>query len=500
MFLKALYDFSLTDRIAHYDGNESLSFTELWKRSENVACILIEKYPSKNPVVIYGDKENDMLSCMLGAMKAGKPYVCIPNYYPVQRLSEIIEDCHAEVIFSPSNILPEYNGLEIFTSEDIRKEPKFEVSKDYYVHHGDHICYIYTSGSTGKPKGVIISYDNLIEKIKCTRKGFDGTTTDRGIEVNLSPYSFSASLGFVYTILFLGNPFYGIHRSIIANLDLFIETLVEINPVSFFCTPSLMEKLLTHEKFSGQHITKLYNIVVGGEALTVSLINKIKKSFPKSRLVNAYGSTESSSVGFFVDVTNINLENEEIAPVGEINDPFSYIGDDDGEPLSEEGAIGEIIPHGQCVSVGYLNHPELNENVFFVNKNGERAYHTGDLAQIRNGYYYYIGRKDNQVKIGGNRVEFEEVEANMKKIEIVQDCAVTVRTDSEGVNTLVAFVVKSDKNKSDASAFLEIKGTMKKTVQFYLIPSKIIFMDSLPKNANMKIDRALLKKMAQESK
>lgn len=501
MILKSLYNYSLTNRIAACNGSDSLSFAALWERSEKIGAELIAKYNTASPVAIFGDKENDMLCCMFGAMKAGKPYICIPSYYPEKRITEMLKDSNADVVLNPSqNRLP-IDFLPILDREEIRKNTgKESVSPDHYGKPEQTACLIYTSGSTGKPKGIRYTYRNLEAKVKLTDEFMGPSITENGgTAVNLAAYSFSASFSFVFYVMATrGYTLHCIPRNIVQNAEKLIQDIHEIQPNLLGCTPTVIERLLSADSFNSHSFPSLQYICLGGEPLHRETAFQCKNRFPKARVLNALGVSEAVGAPLWIEVTqDLFSQDFSFFPVGVASTDYAYLIDDQ-QNNRKANEIGELVVCCDTVSPGYLNQTEQTRNAFFTDTHGRWAYRTGDLLEVKNGLYFFHGRLDNQVKIGGNRFEIEDVESNLRRLSYIKDCAAAVRTNEDGVNSLVAFIVCKEKDRPNIEIFMKIKKDMKNAVPSYMIPSKILFVDSIPKNINFKIDRTALAKMVQE--
>lgn len=504
MLFDKLREFSKTDRMAAFDGENFISFCELWKLSEAVALYL-QKYNSKLPVAIYGDKENEMLVCIYGSLKAGRPYVVLPSYYPQQRIDAILNDCGADIVLNPAEKRILNRDIEVLTYDDIKalavKYDGQEAPKENHVKPGDDICILYTSGSTGVPKGVVLTYENIMNKIEQSQITMkDVYSKDGGRAVNFSAYSFSASLGSVFnTVATAGATLYNVPKSVLKDHDELMKFLFEVQPNSLFGTPNLISRMLAAPEFDCVGFKSLRYICTGGEPLSAELAIRLKARFPDLILFNGYGTTETSACPMLCHITDeLIAKMKGYFPIGApIPETDVFLLDENDNVITSDNVVGELIIAGKCVSRGYLNRPELTDTAFFTTAKGERAYRTKDLAKRIDGLYYFVGRKDNQVKIGGNRIELEDVEANLRTVDIVRECSVTVKKGA--VDFLVAFVVLKDKSLSNMKAILAIKNELKAHVESHMIPQKIIFVDELPKNINMKVDRVALKNIVNET-
>lgn len=503
MIFDSLRRFADTERNAAFDGEKFISFRELWDRSEAVARYLIKNNEKHTPVAIFGDKENDMLVFMIGTLKAGMTYVVTPSFYPLKKTTAILGDINAKYILNADHTGKDVSvfGLKTLSSSDVdglckNTEP---VPEKYYSSGDDIACIIYTSGSTGTPKGVMLSFDNLVAKIAHSQEFLDPFLPENGRMLNFYSYAFSASLGSVYYAMAIrGATLYCVNRDIVTDAKKLSAVAESVQPHLILSTPSVISNLIATETFDGEHIKSLKQITFGGEPLAVNIARLVSAHFPETAVYNYYGTTESAGTPFYCRVTSELLSTtDKFYPFGMTSYKNGYLIDENGNIVTEENVTGEVVLNCDTVSRGYYKLPELTSKNFFYDTFGRWAYRTHDLAVIKNGYYYFVGRRDNQVKIGGNRIELEDVEANLRACEIVTDCAATVKRGE--TDSLVAFVIPSDPAFKGMKGFSAIKSFMRSRVEPAYIPQKIIFIDSLPKNLNGKLDRQALADLAQNS-
>jgi len=268
----------------------------------------------------------------------------------------------------------------------------------------------------------------------------------------------------------------------------------KVNPYTFDCSPQFLSMCLTDPEFNENTLTNLRMLSVGGENLSRRIGLDYMKSFPNVPLCNGYGATEMCAGPMWCTVTREMLEKYDVMPIGTpVAGSDCYIVDDEGNVVTEDGVVGELVVTGNCLAPGYLNDPERTAKVFRKNAAGEVCYHTNDLVSRYDGQYFYVGRKDNLVKVGGYRVEIEEVEEYISRIEEVEQCAVVPVTKEGRTVMLAAYIVLREKPSSVIAQIKKIRHELLEELQPYMVPQKIKFMDALPQNANGKVDRALLK-------
>ncbi len=253
------------------------------------------------------------------------------------------------------------------------------------------------------------------------------------------------------------------------------------------CTPS-MARMLSLNTESRETLSQINHLMIGGEALPVSLANELT-ALNKSTLTNMYGPTETT-----IWSTTQSLSGDmESVPIGRpIANTKIYILDKYRQP-SPPGVPGELFIGGEGVVRGYLNRPELTAERFIANPfdpaNDERIYWTGDLACYRDdGVIDFLGRIDHQVKIRGYRIELGEIENALDQNENIRESVVILREDTPGDQRLVAYYVVDDETPA-SNALRELLG---ESLPDYMVPSDFVVLEQLPLTPNGKVDRNAL--------
>lgn len=502
--LETVRKLASTDRIAAIGDGPDLTYHDLDANSESLAAFLLDKYPGKSPIILWGDKEHDMLVGVLAALKTGRPYVMVPNYYPEKRVQQIVEGCEpCAVFFSCDEPFP-CARCDAYDKQALQKvyadysgnhvDPSFCVQRD------DMVCLFYTSGSTGTPKGVIITRRNIEAFVDWWYP-----LSNLGIEeprmLNFTPYGFSSSIATIYNGLGkLGCTLYAVNKKLSANYPALLEYIFRVDPHYFDCTPSFADICLQDERFDSQGLPSMRQLSVGGEPCPHRIALKLLDAFPDSQIINGYGATETTIGTVACDITREMATSDLPLPIGYAS-PNSrcMIWDENGNELPD-GETGELIIVSDMISAGYYKDPERTAQAYFVAEDGTRGYHTHDLAWKKDGLIYYVGRADNMVKVGGYRVEMEEIERRLSQVSIVEQCAVAPAMEDQRTVMLVAYVVLKPDAKKGVAAISAIKKEMAQSVQAYMVPQKIVFLDQLPHNSNDKIDRHLLREMSKITK
>jgi D-alanine--poly(phosphoribitol) ligase subunit 1 len=158
----------------------------------------------------------------------------------------------------------------------------------------------------------------------------------------------------------------------------------------------------------------------------------------------------------------------------------------------DENERGELVIAGPHVSPGYLGRPDLTERVFFEYE-GLRAYRTGDWGRERDGLLFCEGRKDNQVKLHGYRVELGDVESHLRNLASVQDAVVLPVTKNGQVDSLAAFVILRERRDGpEFQITSELKAKLAERIPSYMLPRRLVYLDTFPMTTNGKADRRKL--------
>ena len=491
--LEALKKFADTGRTAIRWREDALSFAELDRRSDAFAAWLLRSFgDDRTPVMIYGHKEMEIPACMFGALKAGRGYVPVDTTFPRERAAQIMEEVHPRVIVDFYGL-----GLEaptVLNGDALEKifASGGEVSRESWI-TPEQVAYIlFTSGSTGRPKGVQVTAGNIASFDQGVAPWFE-LPGERGVCLNGISYSFDVSVCALYYALSRGMTLFTIDRNTLNDTPALFAALRASGVELWVSTPSLGEICLQSEQFSTELLPNVKKFVFCGEVMTCKLGRQMLERFPGARVYNAYGPTEATVLVTAVEVTEALCEARASLPIGysfsnvrcEITDPET------GERLPD-GKEGELLLLGGSVSPGYLNRPALNEARFFT-EDGVRGYRTGDLCCRENGLIYYLGRLDGQVKLNGFRVELEDVEQNLTRAPNVARAAVVPVMQDGKVTGLTAFVLLE---KPDGLTTLkrakQIKEALADKLPGYMIPRKILAVESFPLNTNGKVDKKAL--------
>lgn len=491
---------ALVNRGEHISG-EYISFARLDRESDAFAAWLLERFgDDRSPVLLYGHKESALLPCLYGALKSGRAYVPIDAVTPPARAEEIAAEIQPKAVvdftgtFHADAIVLDSEAL----SAILQTPPAREISPSEWVAGEDTAYILFTSGSTGKPKGVPITADNLT----AFHRGllpWMSSGEEKGVVLNQVSYAFDVSCCSLYTGLALGMTLFTVDKGMTENLGVLLDSLAGSGLTTWVSTPSFAEICMQSERFSGELLPKLERFLFCGEVLTHKLCDQLAERFPTSRVINTYGPTEATVLVTAVEVDEALRRSEHSIPIGApVDGMILRIVDGADNALAGEEEPGELLLLGGQVGPGYYGRPDLTAGRFFEDAaTGLRGYRTGDICYRKAGLYYYTGRADNQLKLGGYRIELEDIESNLARVENVSRAAVLPvwegNGDSEKVQYLTAFLLLEKPDElTPLKRTIQIKKGAAAFLPAYMIPRKMVYLDAFPLNQSGKIDKKAL--------
>jgi len=468
-------------------GN-AVDYEELCARSQRLAQQLRQLgIKPDDRVAIWMDRSIDFIVSIVGVLEAGAAYVPIDTSFPEERVLLILENSGARVLITDLEACEKVRAkLTVITPScsEVEATPETATRLD-----SDNLAYvIYTSGSTGVPKGVAMSHRGLSRLIHWQLDdGPKGLTT-----LQFTPVCFDVTLQEVFSTLCSGGTLVLAAEDWRRNPKLLLSELTEKKIERLFLPYVALQQLAKAAERDGSRPETLHHVITAGEQLIVTEAIARFFSAPECRLENQYGPTEAHLV------TSFNLPADSAAwpklpPIGAaVTDVNLYILDDKLDRVPA-GAPGELYVGGGGLARCYVNAPELTAERFvpnpFSSESGARMYKTGDVVRVtEGGLLDFIGRVDQQIKVRGFRVEPAEVELAITTHPLVQQAAVRLQTVADDVNALVGYVVTGGNQLTalDLSEYLE------KSLPDYMVPSRFVFLESLPLTSTGKVDQQKL--------
>jgi len=484
--------------IKHVDG-ERCSFSTLERLSSQIAYYLVEQGIEKNDVIaILNNKSNTSYAIMVACLKIGAIYTNLDPKSPEERFEKMLGICQPKLkfYFEDQKLLDEgSDGAINYESQDflnhIQNQQDTLPLVNIRVKGSDPAYIMFTSGSTGFPKGVVISHQNILNFIKWAKNTYDVTCND--VFTNINPMHFDNSVFDFYSSLFNGAALVPVGDNLTRNPKRMIEALNKVSPTIWFSVPSMLVFVLNMRALTKEDVPSLRTVTFGGEGFPKNQLRKLWSFWGnRVRFVNVYGPTECTCICSSYEVSEKDLEDDDLLPLGPIAPNFYAVVLDENENQVKVGSIGELGIGGENVGIGYYNNPEKTVHAFVVDPTVKSAemiiYKSGDLVkQNAEGMLFFAGRKDNQIKKMGYRIELEEIENALNSLNGVFESAVIYVDNQKYRSKIIAFV----KSEIDAK---ELKEKLKKKLPLYMIPDAYHYVDALPKNQNGKINRIALKK------
>lgn len=486
-----------------YPSGETHSYAQINKLSNKIARALLSREIKRgNVVAIFNEKSPEAFSLMLACLKIGAIYTNLDTTSPWTRLEKMITSCLPAIIFfdtlgstikkNVNKHLPEITCMEL-QDVDFKKlldDLAGDNLEETVAIDGNNSAYImFTSGSTGFPKGAVMSHSNVLNFIQWGRQTFEVTEED--IFTNANPLYFDNSVFDFYASIYNGATLVPLVNELVKNARPLVEAINQSKCTLWFSVPSLLVYLLTTKTLSKNDFQNIRRVSFGGEGFPK---NKLKQLFDlfgdRITLYNVYGPTECTCICSSYIITEKDFENmNELAPLGFLAPNFSY----EILPLDNTNTnYGELALIGPCVGLGYYNDFERTAASFVQNEKSlfsQLMYKTGDLVEKgTNGYLYFKGRVDNQIKHMGYRIELEEVEAAFNTLSYINEVGALYEKITTELGQIKAFVSISDVSKDTNFILNDVKNLL----PAYMVPRVIIILNELPKNSNGKIDRKQL--------
>jgi amino acid adenylation domain-containing protein len=460
----------------------TLSYRGLDAGSARLAARLLKNSAIRagSIVAIMLDRSGDMVLAMLAVLKAGAAYLPIDPELPPSRIEFLLQDSGAALLLTSTGYRHRvhFQGGIVLVPEDCPADSLPTVLPAGRPHPGDLAYIIYTSGSTGQPKGVMIRHECLMDYVS----GILAATNMRECVHFGLMSTLAADLGntVLYGALLTGGA-----------LHIYPESAM-LEPERIFSAELDCIKIVPSHWKSLQRKDKIFLparcLIFGGEKLAPELLATIREAGGRCEIYNHYGPTETTigKLIYRVDLNGIPAR----VPLGK---PFCrsavYILDNYDQPVPE-GVIGEICIAGVGVASGYLGRSELTSRCFVPDPfaNARRMYRTGDLGRrLADGSIEFFGRRDDQIKVRGFRIEPGEIENRLRCHEDIDTALVVAGPGKDEDRQLIAYVIGRRRlNLPQLRAYLT------DVLPSHLVPDHLVELDRLPLTPNGKVDRKKL--------
>lgn len=504
-------------KIALICGKERWTYSAVDQASDHLAKALIQLGTERqDKFVVFLDSSAESVISLYGILKASGVFVIVNGDLKARKLAYILKDCGAKILITntskasvvedtfrdldlkchiiwkgdpdriPKNLIPISESWDsIFQTNSITKQRSFNQTIKSKCIDLDLAALIYTSGSTGEPKGVMSTHRNMLSAARSIIQYLENTEND--IILNVLPLSFDYGLYQVLMSVIFGG------TVVLEKSFLYIHSILakiaQENITGFPIVPTILAMILKLQDLTKYSFDSLRYISNTGAALPVEHIRKLRALFPSVQIYSMFGLTECKRVCYlppkdidkYPESVGIPMPNCEV-----------FVVDDSGKEVKPE-EVGELVIRGSNVMQGYWNAPQLTAKYFKPGKNnGETLLYSGDFfRKDKDGYLYFVGRKDDMIKCKGERVSAKEIENLIYEIKGVTEVAVVGVPDEILGQAIKAYIVMNQKliTEKDVLKFCTVN------LEPFAIPKYIEFVESLPRTPHGKIDKKLLKSM-----
>lgn len=502
--------FRLPDKTALICGNNRLTYREINDSANRLAAALVNMgMKRQDQVIVFLDNSPEAVISLFGIMKAGAIFIILNPQMKTKKLNYILKDSgagcllthaskaqvitdaisdleelkhiiwlgseHAISLISPVPTVA-YHSWDRVLSDDVSSDAD-SIQKPIDI---DLATIIYTSGSTGYPKGVMSAHYNMVAAIQSITQYLENVEED--IILNTLPLSFDYGL---YQILMA----FSVGATVILEKSFsypqpIIERLVHEKVTGFPLVPTIAAILLRMETFGRYDLSSLRYISSTGAPFPVPHIKRLRELLPHVKIYSMYGLTECKRVSY-VPPDQIDTKPDSVGiPMANVE---ALVVNEEGQEL-EEGQVGELVVRGLNVMQGYWNDPAETANTFRPGRYpGETLLYTGDLfRKDRDGYLYFVARRDDLIKTRGERVSPKEIENTLQELKgIAEVVAIGIPDEILGQAIKVFIVTNGAKSLTENAILLHCK----KSLEPFMVPKHVEFRASLPKLTSGKIDK-----------
>lgn len=520
-------------------GDDSVTWAGLERRVGQLAAVLLDIGVERGDRIgIHLHKSIESLVAIHGIWRAGAVYVPIDPLAPVELLASIIDDCGIEVLVSHP---PRRSGLARLLAAnpdvgiravvglddvgDLPVIPGFDLAAcpswdDVYgadpavvgssvlpVNVADDLAYVmYTSGSTGKPKGIMHTHRSGLAYATMSAELYGLGPLDRvanfsPLHFDMSTFELFSAVGAGARVVLIPEP----HLRMPASLTHYLE---QQRVTTLYTVPSLFQSMMTRGGLADRDLSSVRWVLPAGEVYPPGPLRELMAAFPQARFGNVYGPAEvnqcthSDFTDFYHDgdqgLARPDTEPLPVIPLGEAApDAELQLIDEEDEPIDGPGT-GELIVRTSTMMAGYWNRPDLTEAGILPRPGSGGAiqlwYRTGDLVErTEDGQLVFHGRRDNQIKVRGNRVELEMVEAAVGSIDGIDQAVVGVSADDGGETRLLARVVVANGVTCDDTTVRQWRSVLAKSLPPYAVPAMFESVVDFPRTPSGKIDRRIVR-------
>jgi len=518
-----------SSRAAFRCQSDEITYQELVSRCNQLGNLLLEQGVRRGDRVgIFLPRCLETAIAVFGILKAGAAFVPIDPLTPLARLRQIVADCDIRHLITNSKQRKSVEGLVqeqttlacVLGIENIETPVRmlsWESLSQYaerppavQIHEHDLAYIMYTSGSTGCPKGIMHTHFSGISYAELSAATYSVRPQD--CIGNHSPLHFDMS-----TFGYFTGPFAGATTVIIpaayTKLPASLSELMQSEQMTiWYSVPYALIQLLLRGVLDQRDLSSLRWVLFGGEPFPVKHLRALMSAWPQARFSNVYGPAEVNQCTYYHVPSHWNTDGSEDQaqiPIGKTWDRTEgLVLADDDKPIeigvTGEDATGELVICSPTMMRGYWARPDLDATAFYRRQaDGNLSdvfYRTGDIVRVEtDGNYTFLGRKDRQIKIRGYRVEIDDIEAALAAHPAVEEVgAYPIVREGVVIEIAAALLLRAASRatttEEDLTAFAS------KLLPVYAVPTRISFVDRLPRTTSGKIDRLQLQELDQQTR
>lgn len=504
------------DAVAVITAQHFITYACLQQRVETWTHVALKKKHLANELIaIVMDKSVEQVVATLAVMAAGCAYLPIDADFSEQKIKELLELGEVTTVFTQAHYLQKLQGItesyqaldyieavDQTPSESVIEPPSVVINTQRS--NTDLAYVIFTSGSTGKPKGVMIEHRQVVNTLLDINDRFNVSASDRIFA--LSNLDFDLSVYDIFGVLAAGGALVLCEKEKYKEPEYWQRMIKQHRITLWNGVPMFMQMLVEYSLHCGDKLLNLHDtlrvIMLSGDWIPLDLPEQIFELFNNKQqveLVAMGGATECSIWSNYFKVERVDPRWRSI-PYGKplANQRYEIL-DSSLQPCPD-GVSGDLYIGGVGVARGYWKDPQRTQKQFIEHPVlAQRLYRTGDRALYwEDGNIEFLGREDDQVKIGGYRIELGDITSRIKSCSLIKEALVTLDRENEK-SQLLAYLIPSNNNQTHKQIIDSIRNQLTSQLPRYMWPEHYIVMETFPLSRNGKVDRKALPRPAQSA-